>query len=278
MKIYYHNDADGRCSAAIVLALHATPNCELIECDYNKEIDLSTIEVDEEIIIVDFSFKPEVMYKLLEITLDVIWIDHHITTMSYDYNNDSIDGIRSIEYAACELTWQYFMQDDNPHNVPWAVKYIGDYDNWEFKYANETKQFYEGLKMFDTSPQSELWVSLFNNENIVQIGDAGFYATTYRNKYCQDIRDAYSYETIFEGHRALCMNVYKFGSFAFGDKFNHYDMCISYIHDGSNYVVSLYSDGKINVSEVAKKYGGGGHVGAAGFVMGELPFKKVDTI
>jgi nanoRNase/pAp phosphatase (c-di-AMP/oligoRNAs hydrolase) len=41
--------------------------------------------------------------------------------------------------------------------------------------------------------------------------------------------------------------------------------------DGSQYTVSLYSE-TIDVSVIAKKHGGGGHKGAAGFVCPKLPF------
>jgi nanoRNase/pAp phosphatase (c-di-AMP/oligoRNAs hydrolase) len=42
-----------------------------------------------------------------------------------------------------------------------------------------------------------------------------------------------------------------------------------------NWTVSMYTDKPdINVGLIAKKYGGGGHVGASGFqCIGELPFE-----
>ena len=43
--------------------------------------------------------------------------------------------------------------------------------------------------------------------------------------------------------------------------------------DGDKWTVSLYST-SVDVSEIAKKYGGGGHKGASGFHCKELPFMK----
>jgi len=57
----------------------------------------------------------------------------------------------------------------------------------------------------------------------------------------------------------------------FGDKINEFDICIGFVFDGLRYTVGLYSQ-KLDVSEIAKKYGGGGHPGAAGFVCKQLPF------
>jgi nanoRNase/pAp phosphatase (c-di-AMP/oligoRNAs hydrolase) len=48
-----------------------------------------------------------------------------------------------------------------------------------------------------------------------------------------------------------------------------------FVFDGEQYTVSLYSK-TVDVSEIAKKYGGGGHKGAAGFQCKKLPFMKMD--
>ena len=46
-----------------------------------------------------------------------------------------------------------------------------------------------------------------------------------------------------------------------------------FVFDGSKWTVSIYSTNKnIDCSELAKKYGGGGHKGAAGFQCENLPF------
>jgi phosphoesterase RecJ-like protein len=44
-------------------------------------------------------------------------------------------------------------------------------------------------------------------------------------------------------------------------------------------MISLRSDGTVDVSEIAKKYGGGGHIKAAGFVLdigASLPWKELN--
>ena len=46
-----------------------------------------------------------------------------------------------------------------------------------------------------------------------------------------------------------------------------FDIMITYVFDGEKYTVSLYTTKKdVNVAVIAKKYGGGGHPQAAGFV------------
>ncbi len=68
------------------------------------------------------------------------------------------------------------------------------------------------------------------------------------------------------------MNLHMFGSLAFNELMFDYPICIGFVYDGKQYTVGLYSR-EIDVSEIAKKYDGGGHKGAAGFVCKELPFK-----
>jgi len=284
MKCYHHNDLDGRCAAAIVLwSLPAFDDRKgsFIEVDYKDKIEVEKIGADERVYIVDFSFKPEVMEQVLQKTQNIIWIDHHKTAFEYDYGIE-LDGLRNINYSGCELTWIYFYgesfefyKDGKQTGMPEAIKLIGDYDKWALKYQPECFEFYEGMKLELNYPKSTVWRNLFaNDKGVADIIQGGKTAIKYRDNYCADMNKHYGYETSIEEHRAFAVNLYRFGSQGFGNLFDEYDLCISYIHDGKKFTVSLYSQ-KVDVSKIAIKHGGGGHTGAAGFVCEELPFKKV---
>ena len=63
----------------------------------------------------------------------------------------------------------------------------------------------------------------------------------------------------------------------FGDLMKKYPFCVAYCHDGDKYQVSLYSvDPKIDCGAMCKLFGGGGHLGAAGFWCRTLPWSKVE--
>jgi len=47
---------------------------------------------------------------------------------------------------------------------------------------------------------------------------------------------------------------------------------IGFVRRMGQWTVTLYSRDGINVGEIAKKYGGGGHANAAGFQCEKLPF------
>lgn len=80
----------------------------------------------------------------------------------------------------------------------------------------------------------------------------------------------------WEGFCLLACNAARYNSqlFKAGLQPEH-DGCLGFNWDGKikNWRVSLYSDKPgVDLSPVAKKYGGGGHAGACGFRCGVLPF------
>ena len=145
MKCFYHNDADGRCAAAIVNQVYKSRGGyqSFVEMDYKDDVDISQIVKNEEIIIVDFSFKPIVMNEILQKTTRIIWIDHHETAFEYEEQyGRQLAGSRQNKYSGCELTWKYYYPRQN---MPSCVELIGDRDKWSWKLEN-TAAFNQGLK------------------------------------------------------------------------------------------------------------------------------------
>ncbi len=277
MYCFYHNDADGRCAGAIVrLAINPKDKIKFVEIDYKDTFPIERISGMEAVYIVDFSLKPEVMNELLKITHNIVWIDHHKTADEYVYDKE-LNGLRITKekaFSGCELTWKYFFNDKE---MPWAVKYIGDRDKWAWNYETETAQFCEGLKLHEHRPEDIVWKYLLEIKNnyFHTVISEGNTCLQYKNMICADYTKSYGWETIFEEYKCFANGIYMFGSEAFGNKrMEEYNICISYEWLGDNWIVGLYSL-RIDVGEIAKKYGGGGHKGASGFVCKILPFKKI---
>lgn len=272
--IIHHNDADGRCAAAIVLLAEPGSHA-LVEMDYKDPTPNDIILLGDKVIIVDFSFKPEEFAKLYAKTPNIIWVDHHKTAAHYDYGVE-VAGLRDFGEpgrSGCELTWLYYFPGKP---VPKAVALLGDYDAWRLETKPVCFQFYEGLKLENQSPYSPMWRRLFDDSSETdRLTERGTTAIRYRDNYCGELRRAFGYVTKIGGFSAYALNTYRFGSPGFGECFDQYPVCIAYIHDGSDFTVSLYSK-TVDVGEIAKAHGGGGHKGAAGFVCRELPFRKGD--
>ena len=249
MKCYYHSDADGRCAGAIVYqSILAKDNIEMIEVDYKDVIDVNAIEPGELIYIVDFSFKPAVMKEILKKTKGIIWIDHHKTAMEYDYGED-LAGYRDNNASGCELTWRYI----NHSKLPEGVALIGDYDTWTFKYGNRTKLFHIGIETHNTQPDNSFWEQLFKDTPgmVDDIVNDGMTCNEYRANFTEAYRKSFGFETDFEGYNCYALNLYKLGSKAFGDKYENYDICLSFAFDGNKWTVGLYSD-TVDVGKLAQ--------------------------
>ena len=112
MKCVYHNDTDGKCAGfwvahSAVMENLETP-IEFIEMSYEKPFPMDMIKPNERVYIVDYSISPDEMRKLLQITEDVTWIDHHKTAIEkYDGFEYGIRGLRYDGIAACMLTYCY---------------------------------------------------------------------------------------------------------------------------------------------------------------------------
>ena len=97
MKILYHDDMDGRAGAAILLRANTDAKC--LPMTYAKETPFHEIWKDEEVIIVDYSLqKPGDWQKLLEITKNVVWLDHHQTAID---ESDKIPEVAALKGIRC---------------------------------------------------------------------------------------------------------------------------------------------------------------------------------
>lgn len=280
MKCFHHTDADGKCAAFWVHDRYPHMKQEdFIMIDYGMNINwFSMIEQNEPIIIVDFSFDPDDMRKILNKTKNVTWIDHHQSAIDkykdFEYN---IKGLRYNGYAGCILTWVYFnrMNDGRiefdtkmTKEAPWMTKYIHDRDVWKFEFGEETKHFNLGLDACGTiKPLDPIWDKLLNIDEVRKLITDGQVIEKYRDAIGARAVEMYSFETNFHGYKILCLNNIFGGSEWFGDIMDKYDAVCAFMYMGKDkkWEYSLYSE-KIDVSKIAKMHGGGGHAGASGFV------------
>lgn len=254
-------------------------NAATVEMDYNRDPGplIEGLEPGEEVVIVDFSFAPPAMAKLLGRTDRVVWIDHHATAASYDYGR-TIAGVRNLEEkgpAACELTWSFFYPGKE---MPLAVRLVGDRDCWRWEYGALTAQFHERMKAGPHGPREAVWASLLGplGSSVVQrLAAEGKVALDWRDQFTGNFRQ-YGFESELDGQPVFVMNLYTLGSDMFGPALmEKYPVCAAFVFDGERYVVSVYTArADIDLGAICKKRGGGGHRQAAGFVCAELPFRK----
>lgn len=297
MKCFYHNDNDGIMAAKCVHAwvgINPFENyytSEFISINYNQKFPFDSIKKNEQVWIVDYSIEPDEMRKLLTITKDVIWIDHHKTAIEkYKGFEHLIKGIRKDGEAGCVLAFKYINWYTNRGGgdvdltkerkdipIPRAIELVGDRDIWAWKFGDETKYFCLGLSVLNMVPESPFLFDLITHkekELIPQIIEKGKVISQFKKLEDRKYIKNWSFVIDFDGHTCIVCNKGSTSSEFFGDGFNLYDMAITFCSDGKCWSISMYSQ-TIDVSKIAKKYGGGGHTGAAGFICNELPFKKI---
>jgi uncharacterized protein len=271
----HHNDADGRASAAVVRRALGR-DVLLIEIDFGEPVPWDKIKQAQRVIVVDFSLPAHDMQRLAD-SAELIWIDHHISALeSMAGIADDWLGLRDISEAGCVLTWKYFFPNQP---VPRAIVLIGDRDIWRWAEA-DTGSFDEGLHQRNTRPDNDdLWQPLLDDDRqllqeLIQEGEI------LRQARMLDIRRyvrKYGFELNFEGYRTLAVNARSSGEMGAYIREQGYEIAYCYVDIWQNErlmtTVTLYSE-QVDVSQLAQKFGGGGHRGAAGFSFerAETPF------
>lgn len=276
MKCFYHSaDLDGHASGAIVK--FARPDCEMIGINYGDIFPFESINPDELVYMVDFTLQPFEQMERLDGICNLVWIDHHKTELEEaEKRKFDPNGIRRIGIGACFLVCEYFGMAE----IPEAIRLLAEYDVWNHS-DERTLPFQYGFRFFEnTYPDNqELWESFILNDNRVNevclLGDSLLLFEMRQNqKYCR----AYAFETTLENYTAICANKGMTSSKLFDTVYipDKHDLMITFCRmklPAHQWTVSLYSTkDNVDCGKIARKFGGGGHKGAAGFQCDELPF------
>jgi oligoribonuclease NrnB/cAMP/cGMP phosphodiesterase (DHH superfamily) len=273
----HHNDADGRASGAVV-RYALGHEIDLIEIDYGDPVPWEAIRAVQRVVIVDFSL-PRVEMERIAAQAELIWIDHHISAIQ-EMEDVRWSGLRDISEAACILCWKYFFPQ---RPAPRALVLIGDRDIWRLA-EPDSGAFNEGLHHESTHPLNDtLWYPLLADDSLAveQLVQRGRLLLEARLNLMRRQVKRYAYPVIFEGYSTLAINRAGEGDMGHYMLSLGYEIAYCYLDGVQNGLlttfVTLYSDGvKVDVSALARKHGGGGHRGAAGFsfARGDRPFPK----
>lgn len=318
--IYHSIDLDGWMSAAIVKHWFITvqsvhKNVEVLNfIGYNHGQPIPDLSEYNQIIMCDISFSKEEMLKLYErLNSNFIWIDHHISAIKDNVlfnlekgGNYHIDyyGIRDIEFAACELTWQYFFPNEP---MPEIVRLLGRYDCFGHKGTDEelkVLEFQYGARQCISDHEGAYKNLIYNlkEKDSYEILDVDYKESIYKNgkfiyQYlCTEAKQIYKngfeikfniIEELFDDrdifnpqihkskrtYKFICINRERFNPINFGIDYHKdgYDGCACFHYADSMWNFSLYNDnGLVDCSIIAKQFGGGGHKGAAGFRISDI--------
>lgn len=227
---------------------------------------------NKEIYLIDFTYPLKMTKMLIQENKQIISIDHHLTaeeavkaTKEYSY---------SLENSGSVLAWKYFHPAEP---IPMLLKYVEDMDLWRFRLPH-SREIFAYLDIFDFT--FEIWDKIYADlerpENRKKYIENGSVLLKFEEKSVGElVNNAELVE--FAGYRTLAVNspIYESQIGAVLVK-KMPPIGIIWSRKKNKIGVSLRSDGKTDVSAIARKFGGGGHKAAAGFVIGvneQLPWK-----
>lgn len=213
------------------------------------------------VLIVDFSYKREVLEQLRLQANKILVLDHHKTAEQ---------DLRDLDYAVFDmdrsgarLAWDYAY---GLSGVPGPINYIQDRDLWTWKLPN-SREFSAGL---DQLPQTfEAYTELFEQDSVfMDCIKVGKVLIQNENRVIDRTLQSASYLPLRVGCIAHVNTNYLMSEVGAKLALQDVQFSLVYFYQGDKkcFLCSLRSKrGGADVSVIAKKLGGGGNVNASGF-------------
>jgi oligoribonuclease NrnB/cAMP/cGMP phosphodiesterase (DHH superfamily) len=282
--IYHGNCADGFGAAWVVRKFFASNPHDKVDFHPGVYQEPPPDVTGRDVLMVDFSYKRPVIEQMAKSARSVIILDHHKTAEAdlSGFNTATppdiwaaISGpwvpapgvhvLFDMNRSGAGLTWDYLFPNQ-PR--PWLIEHIEDRDLWRFKYPT-TRAIQAAV--FSYPYDFEVWDGLaarcqHEAELLALEGIA------IERKHFKDIDEALKVMQrrahIADYYVPVASLPYFFSSDAGHKMAQGEAFAACYWDTPTGRVFSLRSaDDGIDVSEIAKKYGGGGHARAAGFTV-----------
>lgn len=256
LVIYHASCADGFCAAWV--ASRALIGAEFHPANYGE----TPPDVKGRgVYILDFSYKRPVMDKILEDADYLIVCDHHKTAAAELAGfGTPASVIFDMNKSGGRLTWEHFHPGEPS---PWLVDYTEDRDLWRWK-LEESREVSAAIASLPWT--FEEWDRLHESASPTILAGDGAAILRYQQQQVES-QAKHAVEIELDGHKVLIVNATLLiseiaGKLAEGRPFG----ATWFQRSDGKKVWSLRSrDGGVDVSEVAKRRGGGGHRNAAGF-------------
>lgn len=217
----------------------------------------------EIVYIVDFSYTRDVLTTMAATARQIIVLDHHKTAQAdlADLKVSNITTVFDMKRSGARLAWDHFFPDAQP---PQALLHIEDRDLWRFALL-DTREIMAGI--FSYPYDFNVWDTLMGLTDLEKVGNDGYAILRKQSKDIRELLQATGGRMEIAGYRVPAANLpYSLASEAGQIMAEGAPFAAVFWDTPSSRQFSLrsHSDG-IDVSEVAKAFGGGGHAHAAGF-------------
>lgn len=268
--IYHGGCVDGLAAAAIVQRALGD-QVEFYPGSYGKE---PPSVAGKDVYIVDFSYKRDDLLKMLAEANKLIILDHHKTAQAdlANISDPKAQIIFDMGRSGAGITWDYFYPGEPRPDI---ITYIEDRDLWRFAYS-ASKPIHYVLSLLPNDVNS--WSQIFDWD-IASKKIQGEAIGEYFAGKVIELRDL-SFKAEIGGIIVpVCNAPYFFASELAGMMAEGNPFAGVFSTNGKDEFWSLRSRGDgMDVSEIARKYGGGGHLNAAGFKVPAGTFFKTFPI
>jgi oligoribonuclease NrnB/cAMP/cGMP phosphodiesterase (DHH superfamily) len=214
-----------------------------------------------EVYMLDFCYSEEIMQKAVKEAARLVVIDHHASQQkAVKYSNERVF---KMNHSGSVLSWGYFFPKKK---APKLLRYIEDGDLWKFSLkGTEEYLSFIGTQKFDFKIWDKLVKDFENTDKRKSFYEKGASIVAFSKRSIKDLSSSAEWVN-FDNRRCLAVNSPLYVSeVGYALALEAKGVGIVWHKKRDKLKVSLRSNGKMDVSKVALKYGGGGHKAAAAF-------------
>ena len=257
--IYHHPCTDGFAAAWAVRHILGKENVEFHPAKYQTPPPDVT---RRDVLIVDFSYKRPILLEMAARAKSIHIIDHHKTAQENLVDlPPNVKTTFDMTRSGCVLTWETL--EPYGRKPPPLFLHLQDRDLWQFKLSG-TREIQATLSSYPYD--FHVWTRLMKVP-LADLKADGTPILRNQQKQVEELIELWSYNEWLSGYLVPHLNCPIFYSPDAGHIMSqNYPFAVCYRNHRDYTEYSLYSsEHGLDVSLIAKEYGGGGHEHAAGF-------------
>ena len=273
LVLFHGGCNDGFC-AAWIYRRHVTPQAEFKAVQYNFDPPSVT---ERQVVILDFSYPRATLLHMREQASSLLVIDHHQTA------ERDLQGLDFCVFAhdksAARITWEHFFdpqQQSSLEDVPWLVAYTEDKDLWKWELP-ASRAINAALSSY--TRRFEIWDEIARRgpDELTVEGKA---ILRFQHKLIRPRVKNHGWTTIANVRVPVTNATFLTSEIGNALAEGHPFAAVFFITPENRAVYNLRSRGEegMDVGEIARQYGGGGHRNAAAFTLDSLlPLESRNT-
>lgn len=258
----YHKSCQDGLAAALAVRKHLWDSGQMKGAKFQTAQygDAAPDVAGLDVVIVDFSYPRDVLLEMHQKAKSLIVIDHHVTAQEALAGLDFC--IFDMSKSGAVLAWEYF-HPGKP--LPRLMAYVQDRDlwKWELPFSREVSAALHSYKPFLNEQERFL-----DDNSLAGLISEGAAILRYQQQQIDFVLSQPVQMVEIGGYRVPCINATHLLSELGNELAKGHPFAALYFDTDTKRVFSLRStDEGLDVSEIAKLYGGGGHPRAAGFTV-----------